>query len=156
MSGPKGPRWGASVRSKMRSASAMSAAIGANASPAFPGRACAGSFAGSPPETAGETVAIAVPIARPSRSPRWAATRKAYARDADRQLEALGRVADEVPAFPAVLLLQPDRLDGHPAVGGLAHVVHRQGCHTNRSEGLHFNTSPRKNRNGGLDPQRIS
>ena len=68
MSGPNGPRCGASVRSKMRSASAMSAATGANASPAaFEPDREAVSESGTPPDTAGGTVAIAVPIARPSR-----------------------------------------------------------------------------------------
>src|SRR2546421_287535 len=47
-------------------------------------------------------------------------------------------LADEVPALAAGLLLEPDPLDGHPAVHRLAHVVDGQGRDRDRRQGLHL------------------
>ena len=60
-----------------------------------------------------------------------------------------------VPAFAAGLLFEANALDDQAAVGCLAHVVHRQGCHANRSESLHFNTGAAENFGRRLNSQAV-
>src|SRR5207248_1366998 len=63
--------------------------------------------------------------------------------------------ASERAAAAAALLLQPDALDGHNTVDGLAHVVDGECGDADGGEGLHLDAGAAEDPHGGLDAQEV-
>src|SRR3954470_7012202 len=61
----------------------------------------------------------------------------------------------EGAAAAAALLFQPDALDGHNTVDGLAHVVDGEGGDADGGEGLHLDAGAAEDAHGGLDAQEV-
>ena len=70
-------------------------------------------------------------------------------------LMVVGFVATVGPAPTAGLFDQANRLDRHRAVYGLAHVVHRQGRHADRGQGLHLDTRPGRDAHERFNAHRV-
>src|SRR2546421_12327178 len=61
----------------------------------------------------------------------------------------------EGAAAAAALLFQPDALDGHNTVDGLAHVVDGEGGDADGGEGLHLDAGAAEDADSGLDGQEV-
>src|SRR3954451_8090003 len=61
----------------------------------------------------------------------------------------------EGAAAAAALLLQPDALDGHNTVDGLAHVVDGEGGDADGGEGLHLDAGAAEDADGGVDAEGV-
>src|SRR5579859_8198843 len=62
-------------------------------------------------------------------------------------------VAPEGAAAPAALLLQPDALDRHNTVHGLAHVVDGEGGDAHGGQRLHLDAGAAEDAHGRLDAE---
>src|SRR5438270_13476316 len=61
----------------------------------------------------------------------------------------------EGAAAAAALLFQPDALDGHNTIDGLAHVIDGEGGDADGGEGLHLDAGAAEDADGGLDGQEV-
>src|SRR3954471_19305753 len=61
----------------------------------------------------------------------------------------------EGAAAAAALLFQPDALDGHNTIDGLAHVVDGEGGDADGGQGLHLDAGAAEDADGGLDAQQV-
>src|SRR5947207_9365800 len=72
-----------------------------------------------------------------------------------RRPEGPSIIAPEGPAAAAALLLQPDSLDRHNTIDGLAHVVHGQGGDADGREGFHLDAGAAEDAHGRLDAEQV-
>src|SRR5947209_14031813 len=64
-------------------------------------------------------------------------------------------VAPESAGAAAALLFQPDALDGHNTVDGLAHVVDGEGGDADGGERLHLDAGAAEHADAGVDAQGV-